>query len=364
MDIAWRERKGTDVPPTNVTRREAILQKAAPMAELLEGGLVMTMTTTFRRLALAAATSAALWATTPAAAAGTLADALAEGKAQTDLGQFDLATRAFQTVIDAPDATPAQKAEALIRLGAARRGAGDHEGALKAFERASKAPGLDRELKGVLVRAVGGALPADARWEKIWAEVSFTADRSNPKEPTLVVAWPGITRVGRYKGQRIVVDHKDADLQDLFRLFADISSLNVVVFPGVSGKVTFKANEKPWDWCLEQMIAANGLTYRWNGEVLLIGKPEHIGTAQQFSGKAVTLDYKDRDLREAFADLATTGGATVDVAPEIKGRVTIKLTEVPWDQAFDVIVKTNGLDWSRDGSALKVFPKPRPGGTR
>jgi len=318
----------------------------------------MTHAKTFRAV-LGAVLAAMLLAAPARAADSKLADVIAEGKAQTDLGQFDRATQAFKTVIDAPDATPAQKTEALIRLGAARRGAGDHEGALKAFERASKAPGLDRDLKGVLVRAVGGALPADARWEKIWAEVSFAADRSNRKEPTLAVVWPGVSPVGRYKGQPISIDQKDGKLQDIFRLFADISGLNVVIFPGVSGEVTFKANEKPWDWCLEQIIAANGLTYRWNGEVLLVGKPEHIGTAQQFSGKAVTLDYKDRDLRDAFADLATTGGATVEVAPEIKGRVTIKLTEVPWDQAFDLIVKTQGLDWSRDGNTLKVFQKPR-----
>jgi len=319
----------------------------------------MITTTMLRRLALAALASAAVCATTPAMAGANLADTLAEGKAQTDLGQFDRAAQAFKTVINAPDATPAQQTEALIRLGAARRGAGDHEGAFKAFERASKSSGLDRDLKAVLVRAVGGALPADARWEKIWADVAFTADRSNPKEPVLAVAYPGVRPTGHYKGQPIASDHKDADLQDLFRLFADISDLNVVVFPGVSGKVTFKANERPWDWCLEQMIAANGLTYRWDGNVLLVAKPADIGTAHKHSGNPVTIDYKDRDFREALADLATTGGATVDVAPEIKGRVTIKLNEVPWDQAFDIIVKTNGLDWSRDGNALKVFQKAK-----
>src|SRR6185503_3273358 len=48
-----------------------------------------------------------------------------------------------------------------------------------------------------------------------------------------------------YTGHPISLDFKDGDLQDIFRLFADISGLNVVVNPGVSGKVTLKLNEVP-----------------------------------------------------------------------------------------------------------------------
>lgn len=311
------------------------------------------------RRALAAPLLAATLLAAEATANPKLLDVMAEGKAQTDLGQFDRATHAFQAVIDAPDATPVQRAEALVRLGAARRGAGDHEGALKAFERASKSPGLDRDLKREMVRALGAALPGDDRWEKIWAQVSFAVDRSNPKEPALAVVWPGVSPIGRYKGAPIAVDHKDGNLQDVFRLFADITSLNVVVFPGVNGKVTFKANEKPWDWCLEQILSANGLTYRWDGRVLLIAKPQDLGTPRPHSGKPVDLDHQSRDLREGLADLATQGGATVEIDPILRGRSTIRLVNVPWDQAFDVIVKVHGLDWSRDGNRLKVFQKPR-----
>jgi hypothetical protein len=301
------------------------------------------------------ALAGALWLGAEASANPTLADRLAEAKAQTDLGQFEVATHTLRAVIDAPDATPAQRAEALMRLGAARRGAGDHAGSAKAFERAGQAPGLDREMKKVLVRALGAALPSAARWNDVWTQVSFATDRSNPEEPTLAVVWPGVTSVGRHKGGPIALDLKDGELSDVFRLFADITDLNVVVFPGVSGKVTFKAAERPWDWCLEQVLSANGLTYRWDGNVLLIARPSDIGTARAHSGKPVTIDYKDRDLRDALEDLAAQGAATIDIDPVLKGRITIKLSEVPWDQAFDVIIKTNGIEWSRDGNAVKVF---------
>jgi type IV pilus assembly protein PilQ len=60
-------------------------------------------------------------------------------------------------------------------------------------------------------------------------------------------------------GTPISLDFKDGDLQDIFRLFADISGLNVVVNPGVSGKVTLKLNEVPWGRALELILKTNKL---------------------------------------------------------------------------------------------------------
>jgi type IV pilus assembly protein PilQ len=60
-------------------------------------------------------------------------------------------------------------------------------------------------------------------------------------------------------GTPISLDFKDGDLQDIFRLFSDISGLNVVVNPGVTGKVTLKLNEVPWGRALELILKTNRL---------------------------------------------------------------------------------------------------------
>ncbi len=75
-----------------------------------------------------------------------------------------------------------------------------------------------------------------------------------------------------YTGHPISLDFKDGDLQDIFRLFADISGLNVVVNPGVSGKVTLKLNEVPWDQALDLILKANGLGYTLEGNVIRIAR--------------------------------------------------------------------------------------------
>jgi type IV pilus secretin PilQ/predicted competence protein len=76
----------------------------------------------------------------------------------------------------------------------------------------------------------------------------------------------------KFTGHPISLDFKDGDLQDIFRLFADISGLNVVVNPGVSGKVTLKLTEVPWDQALDLILKTNGLGYTLDDNVIRIAK--------------------------------------------------------------------------------------------
>ena len=73
-------------------------------------------------------------------------------------------------------------------------------------------------------------------------------------------------------GTPISLDFKDGDLQDIFRLFSDISGLNVVVNPGVTGKVTLKLNEVPWGRALELILKTNGLGCVLEENVIRIAK--------------------------------------------------------------------------------------------
>lgn len=76
----------------------------------------------------------------------------------------------------------------------------------------------------------------------------------------------------KFTGHPISLDFKDGDLQDIFRLFADISGLNVVVNPGVSGKVTLKLTEVPWDQALDLILKTNSLGYTLDDNVIRIAK--------------------------------------------------------------------------------------------
>ena len=76
----------------------------------------------------------------------------------------------------------------------------------------------------------------------------------------------------KYTGAPISMNFKDGDLQDIFRLFADISGLNIVVNPGVSGKVTLVLTEVPWDQALDVILKVNGLGMRLEDNVIRIAR--------------------------------------------------------------------------------------------
>jgi type IV pilus assembly protein PilQ len=105
----------------------------------------------------------------------------------------------------------------------------------------------------------------------------------------------------RFTGHPISLDFKDGDLQDIFRLFADISGLNIVVNPGVSGKVTLKLNEVPWDQALDLILKANGLGYTLEGNVIRIAPLAALQNEEQQRRKL----QEERALAGDLASLTT-----------------------------------------------------------
>lgn len=81
---------------------------------------------------------------------------------------------------------------------------------------------------------------------------------------------------GRYTGEPISVNLKDVDLKDFFRLIHDISGLNVVLDPGVSGSLTIVLDDVPWDQALAIVLQNNSLQCQLNGNVLRIALPETL----------------------------------------------------------------------------------------
>jgi hypothetical protein len=283
------------------------------------------------------------------------ADALARGKLESDLGHPAVAAEAFTSVARSEQATVPQRWEALVRLGVARRDAGDAVGSVSAFEDAFRRYGKDPEALRFLLVALERAVPAQERWEQVYRQVTLDVDRRVPERPVVRVFWPGVP-VGLCpcSGLPVDLDFKDGNLQDVFRLFADVSGLNVVVQPGVQGRVDYRANGVPWDEVLERMLAPYGYVAQLEGNVLWIGRPGEAGERRSFRGAPTSFEYADKDLVEVLREVAANGRASVEVAEGVAGHVTFKLAEVPWDQAFDLLVRVNGLTWSRTGEVIRV----------
>ena len=83
------------------------------------------------------------------------------------------------------------------------------------------------------------------------------------------------------------------------------------------------------------------------------GDPESEGHAR-YRGARVDLDLKNAELTEVFRLLSDVGHVNIVVAGEVTGTVTMKLEQVPWDQALAVIARAKGLVLEHDRNVIVV----------
>jgi len=76
----------------------------------------------------------------------------------------------------------------------------------------------------------------------------------------------------------------------------------------------------------------------------------------RYSGRRIDLDFKDADIHNILRLLAEVGGVNVVTSDDVSGTVTIRMRNVPWDQALDVILQAKGLGMVRRGNLIRVAP--------
>ena len=86
--------------------------------------------------------------------------------------------------------------------------------------------------------------------------------------------------------------------------------------------------------------------------------PAQIGGRgnRRYSGRRIDLDFKDADIHNILRLLAEVGGVNVVTSDDVGGTVTIRMRNVPWDQALDVVLQAKGLGMVRQGNLIRVAP--------
>ncbi len=75
---------------------------------------------------------------------------------------------------------------------------------------------------------------------------------------------------------------------------------------------------------------------------------------KQFTGHPISLDFTGGDLRTVLRLFAEVSGLNMIIDPDVQGTVDIVLTDVPWDQALEVILRGNQLDYTVDGTIVRI----------
>lgn len=84
--------------------------------------------------------------------------------------------------------------------------------------------------------------------------------------------------------------------------------------------------------------------------------PPELQDRKEYVGERLTLNFQDIETRAVLQLLADTSGQNMVISDSVGGNVTLRLQNVPWDQALDVVMRTKGLDMRRDGNVMFVAP--------
>jgi type IV pilus assembly protein PilQ len=79
-----------------------------------------------------------------------------------------------------------------------------------------------------------------------------------------------------------------------------------------------------------------------------------IDTGRGYKGRKVTLEFADAEVRKIFQLLSEVSNKNLVLGDDVTGNISIKLVNVPWDQALDIILDTKGLDKREDGNIIII----------
>ena len=83
-------------------------------------------------------------------------------------------------------------------------------------------------------------------------------------------------------------------------------------------------------------------------------EPEGPPGAIEYTGELITLTLKEADIRDVIKTFAAVTQREIIVDEGVSGVVTVDLRNLPWDQAFDVVLRTNNLGWEAEDDTLRV----------
>ena len=104
----------------------------------------------------------------------------------------------------------------------------------------------------------------------------------------------GSSPAGQYVGEPLSLNFQDVEVRSALQIIADIAGLNLVAPDSVSGRITLRLVDVPWDEALHLVLAVEGLGKRQTGNVLMVAPAEEI----------IATEKAELENRKAMADLA------------------------------------------------------------
>jgi type IV pilus assembly protein PilQ len=114
------------------------------------------------------------------------------------------------------------------------------------------------------------------------------------------------------------------------------------------------APEKPLEKPVEKTEPAPAVAEAVPSTLSESARRDEIASPKKFVGRKISLDFQDADINNVLRLLADVSGLNIVISDDVKGKMTLKLINVPWDQALNIVLKMNNLGQAREGNIIRV----------
>ena len=184
--------------------------------------------------------------------------------------------------------------------------------------------------------------------------------RGTGGEGRIVVDLPN-NQVGvdvRQQGQTVVVDFMKASLPEVLRRRLDVTDFGTPV----STVTTMMQGDN-----VRMVIEPKGLwehsAYQSDTQLVIEVRPlkeepnKLTQGTQGYRGEKLSLNFQNVEVRAVLQVIADFTGLNIITSDTVNGNLTLRLKDVPWDQALDIVMQAKGLDMRKNGSVIWIAPK-------
>jgi type IV pilus assembly protein PilQ len=190
-------------------------------------------------------------------------------------------------------------------------------------------------------------------------EVDFRRGRAGEGRVVIELADANTGIDIRQQGQQLIVDFLKTSLPDNLRKRLDVGDFATPV----STISTFQQGEN-----VRMVIEPKGLwehnAYQTDTQFVVEVKPIQYdpnklvqGTRGGYRGEKLSLNFQNVEVRSVLNVIADFTDLNIITSDTVQGNLTLRLKDVPWDQALDIILQTRGLDMRKNGNVVWIAPR-------
>jgi type IV pilus assembly protein PilQ len=206
----------------------------------------------------------------------------------------------------------------------------------------------------------GGAAAAQAGPRSI-RNIDFRRGKDGAGQIVVELNDPHTTVDVREEGGRVVVDFQDTAIPNELMKRLDVTDFATPVLTVDALRANRNAR-----LVVSAATEYDQVAYQTDNLFTLELKPPATKAAaatagvynqnHEYTGERLTLNFQDLETRAVLQLIADFSGLNIVVSDTVMGSVTLRLQNVPWDQALDIVMTTKGLDMRRNGNVIIVAP--------